>query len=161
MSPRRTFPTRCPRACRAWQRGFSIVSAIFLLVVLAALGAYMLSLSATQHTAASLDIQGARAYQAAHAGIEWAAYQGIKNAATYACTTGAAASDTMSFSGVLATFSTRVDCRSSVYDEAGNMVRVYAITSTATSGAPGSIDYVQRVLTATVSYCTAPGGGAC
>jgi len=143
------------------QGGFSIVSAIFLLVILASLGAFMISLSSTQHTASALDIQGARAYQAARAGIEWAAYQGVRNAAGFACATAGSSTGAINFGGDLASFTTTVTCNSSVFDEAGNSVRVYAITSTAVSGTPGGIDYVQRILTATVAYCTAPGGGAC
>ncbi len=56
-------------------RGFAIVSAIFILVVLAALGAFIVSVSTSQHTGSVLDIQGVRAYQAARAGIEWGIYQ--------------------------------------------------------------------------------------
>ncbi|MEW5888823.1 MAG: hypothetical protein AB1768_07175 [Pseudomonadota bacterium] len=143
------------------QRGFSIVSAIFLVVILAALGAFMVSLSTTQHTASNLDVQGARAYQAAQAGIEWAAWQAVKNSAAYACATGGASADTIAFPGDLAGFTTTVTCSSNAYDEAGNTVRVYAIISTAQSGTPGTSGYVERQLTATVALCTAPGGGAC
>jgi MSHA biogenesis protein MshP len=144
-----------------YQRGFSIVSAIFLVVILAALGAFMVSLSSTQHTTSALDVKGARAYQAARAGIEWAAYQGIKNAAAFGCATAGPSNDTISFPGDLASFTTTVACASATHDEGGNTVRVYSITSTARSGVVGSIHYVERVLTATVSLCTAPGGGAC
>lgn len=56
-------------------RGFTIVAAIFLLVVLAALGAAILVVSTTQQVGSALDVQGARAYQAARAGIEWGLYQ--------------------------------------------------------------------------------------
>ncbi len=137
------------------------MSAIFLVVILAALGAFMVSLSTTQHVASSLDVQGARAYQAARAGVEWAAWQGTRNAAVYACATAGTSNDTIGFSGDLAGFTTSVACSSNTYDEAGNSVRVYAITSTARSGVAGSVGYVERVLTATISLCTAPGGGAC
>lgn len=144
----------------ARQRGFSIVSAIFLVVILAALGAFMVSLSTTQHTASALDVRGARAYQAARAGIEWAAWQAIRNAAAYGCTAGAS-TDTLNFTGDLADFTATVACTSSAHDEGGNTVRVYSVTSTAKSGAPGSVRYVERVLNATLGLCTTAGGGAC
>ena len=57
------------------QRGFTIVSAIFILVVLAALGAFIVTLSTTQQIGSALDVQGARTYQAARAGIEWGLYK--------------------------------------------------------------------------------------
>ncbi|MDP1607261.1 MAG: hypothetical protein Q8L93_11605 [Rhodocyclaceae bacterium] len=56
-------------------RGFAIVSAIFILVVLATLGAFILSVSSSQQIGSALDVQGVRAYQAARAGIEWGLYQ--------------------------------------------------------------------------------------
>jgi Tfp pilus assembly protein PilX len=62
------------------QSGFLLVSAIFLLVILAALGAFILTISGTQQTSSALDVQGARAYQAARAGIDWASYQLLINA---------------------------------------------------------------------------------
>jgi MSHA biogenesis protein MshP len=60
------------------QHGFSLVSAIFLMVVLAALGAAIVNVSTMQHTGSALDVQGTRAYQAARAGIEWGVYRQIK-----------------------------------------------------------------------------------
>jgi MSHA biogenesis protein MshP len=60
---------------RSAQRGFSIVTAIFLVVVLALLGVFIVSVTGLQLSGQQLDIQGARAYQAARAGIEWAAYE--------------------------------------------------------------------------------------
>ena len=59
----------------AFQRGFSLISAIFLLVVIAALGTFAVTISTTQHMGAAQDVMGARAYQAARAGIEWGAYR--------------------------------------------------------------------------------------
>lgn len=65
------------RICRP-ARGFGIVTAVFLLVVLAGLGAALVNLTTVQQTTSSLDIQGARAYQAARAGIEWGLYRQLR-----------------------------------------------------------------------------------
>lgn len=65
---------------RITQRGFAMVTAVFILVVLAALGAFILTVSSTQQAGSALDIQGARAYQAARAGIEWGVFQVTRNA---------------------------------------------------------------------------------
>ena len=62
-------------AVRAGCRGFTLVSAIFLLVALAALGAAIAVVSTTQQVGSALDIQGSRMYQAARAGIEWGVYK--------------------------------------------------------------------------------------
>ena len=56
------------------QRGFSIVAAIFLLVILAGLGAAIVTVATTQQRGAVADLQGTRAYLAARAGMEWGMY---------------------------------------------------------------------------------------
>jgi MSHA biogenesis protein MshP len=55
--------------------GFAIFSAIFILVVLATLGAFILNISSGQQIGSALDVQGVRAYHAARAGIEWGLFQ--------------------------------------------------------------------------------------
>lgn len=55
--------------------GFAMISAIFILVVLAALGAFGVGISTMQHMSSALDVEGARALHAARAGLDWAAYR--------------------------------------------------------------------------------------
>lgn len=66
-----------PRISLQKLRGFSLVSAIFLLLILAGLGAAMVNIATVQHTSAALDLEGSRAYQAARAGIELGLFQGV------------------------------------------------------------------------------------
>lgn len=75
-------------------RGFAIVSAIFILVVLAALGAFILNISSSQQIGSALDVQGVRAYQAARAGIEW----GLFRVNSFGAPPAAAASTAYNFS---------------------------------------------------------------
>lgn len=56
-------------------RGVGLVTAIFLLVVIGALSVAMVTIFTSQQTSSTLDIQGARAYQAARAGIEWGLFR--------------------------------------------------------------------------------------
>lgn len=133
------------------QRGFSIVSAIFLLVVLSALGAFMLTFSTVQHTTSAQDLQGTRAYQAARAGIEWGTYRALVVPAVAApC---AATTTLPALAGTLATFTVVVQCAPTPYSEGNVNGTIYTITSTATTqgAAVGSINYVQRQLQATLS----------
>lgn len=58
--------------------GFSLITAIFLLVVLSALGAATLTIFTVHQSSSALDVQGARAYQAARAGIEWGLYTQLR-----------------------------------------------------------------------------------
>jgi MSHA biogenesis protein MshP len=127
-------------------RGFTIVAAIFLLVVLAALGAFVLTVSSSQHMASAQDLQGARAYQAARSGIEWGAYQVLRNSSC-------AASTPIAPGGTLSGISVTVLCTSAgwTYTEAGDSVTLYQLTVTASQGTVGSATYVERQLQATVA----------
>jgi MSHA biogenesis protein MshP len=60
------------------EAGVGLVTAIFLLVVLAGLAVAMVSLYTSQQASANLDLQGARAYQAARAGLEWGLYRQMR-----------------------------------------------------------------------------------
>jgi MSHA biogenesis protein MshP len=53
--------------------------AIFMIVTLAAIGVYVLTVSTGQIEAATQDEQATRAYQAARSGIDWAAFQLLRN----------------------------------------------------------------------------------
>jgi MSHA biogenesis protein MshP len=56
------------------QTGFALLTAIFILVVLAGLGAAIMTVSSNQQISSAIDVQGARAYLAARAGVDWALY---------------------------------------------------------------------------------------
>ncbi|OYY63534.1 MAG: hypothetical protein B7Y51_05935 [Burkholderiales bacterium 28-67-8] len=65
--------------------GFTMVSALFILVVLAALGAALANISVRQQLGSAAEIQAAHARQGARAGLEWAAFQVLRNPAAPAC----------------------------------------------------------------------------
>jgi MSHA biogenesis protein MshP len=133
------------------------VTAIFLLVILAGLGAAMVSFFSTQQQSTAMDVQGGRGYQAARAGIEWGAYQVLKGA--NACPASPA---TITFTGTpLEGFTTSVTCSVTVDSEGGNTVSVYVFQSTATYGAAGSVDHIERQLSAQIARCVDAGGNAC
>ncbi|MHB1214839.1 MAG: hypothetical protein ACYCY9_07600 [Thiobacillus sp.] len=137
--------TRMPRA----ESGFVLPTAIFLLVVLAALAAFMVSLSRTTHISSALDIQGARAYLAARAGIEWAAWQVIDpQTQPPTSTTPCPAATTLTLSGTLAAFNVDVTCIRTPATDGADAVAIYQVTSTATSGTPGEVDYAERQIQA-------------
>lgn len=99
--------------------GFALPSAIFLLVVLAALGAFMVNISITSQSSALLDVAGERAYQAANAGMEWARYRISTNATAAtadACPAGTgwnASTTSLDFPGslTLTGYRASVECR--------------------------------------------------
>ena len=143
MYPERTIPNAIHRVGQA-QRGFAIVAAIFLLVVLSALGAFMLTFSSVQHITSAQDVQGTRAYQAARTGIEWGAYQVLISSSCPLSTS-------LTAGGTQAGFSIVVQCNSfPSTTEGGNTVSMYQIISTASQGTVGSATYVERQLQATI-----------
>lgn len=132
------------------QRGFAAIAAIFLVVILAALGAFMLTFSNTQQLTSAQDLQGTRAYWAARAGLEW----GIGSVAASVSTPPAcpAPSTTLAtaFDGG---FSVTVTCSRADYTEASASANrfIFQIISVAkTAGAPGSVGYVKRSLSASM-----------
>jgi MSHA biogenesis protein MshP len=82
----RRFP-RYPRRLR--QAGVGLVTAIFLLVVLAGLAVAMVSVYTAQQASSNLDLQGARAYQAARAGLEWGLFRQLRTNPKDGCINGA------------------------------------------------------------------------
>jgi MSHA biogenesis protein MshP len=70
-----TTPSFSRIAARRRSAGVGLVTAIFLLVVLAGLGVAMVTIFTSQQQSSNLDEQGARGYQAARAGIEWGLFQ--------------------------------------------------------------------------------------
>ena len=133
------------------QNGVSIITAIFLLVVLSTLGAMMVTFFGAQQQSSTLDMMGSRAYQAANAGVEWAAGHIAAQAQDQGCT-GIAPFSAGELGGTLATFSVTIACTATATEEDGTTTYVYAITSTATGGgAVGDANYVERVINVTIS----------
>ncbi len=127
------------KSARTKQIGFAAIAAIFLVLILAALGAFMVSFSNTQQVNSAQDVQGSRAYWAARAGLEW----GIANhLAAAACS---AASTSLAIEG----FTVTITCAMETYVDAGITPgvspRIFQFTSTAVStGTVGGIGYIER-----------------
>lgn len=153
---------------RRRQRGVSIIAAVFLLILFAALATYMLWLTSAQNRGSAQDVQGARAYQAARAGAEWGLYRLLRDGECKGNT-----SVTFSGSG-LENFTASVTCTATATTtevEASNLVKVYEIESIAcnhpVSGsckgiAANGADYVERqiqVSTECVAENGIPAGG--
>jgi len=135
------------------QSGFAAVAAIFLIVILAALGGFMLTFSNTQQLTSAQDLQGSRAVWAARAGLDW----GVASVASCASfpetskkTLPGATATPATFDGG---FTVTVGCTDRSYTE-GSTIHIYTITSEASTGSVGSIGYVERSMTATVEIAT-------
>lgn len=124
------------------QRGFSLISTLFVLVVLAALAGYIVKISTVQHLSSGMSAQSSRAWFAALSGLEWAVYEIRNNGSCPAVPTSFSADG----------FTIEVDqCSSANIQEGSDHYSLYAIEVTARRGTFGSADYVSRTVQATVS----------
>lgn len=131
-------------------RGFALILALFLIVGLAAIGAYLLSVSNVQVETGVMDEQGARAYQAARAGLDWGAYRVLRNATCPGATT------IGPLPAALSGFYAEVTCTSfGLETEGGATVTTFRIVSTGCNATPCSsgsgATYVERQLQLTVA----------
>jgi MSHA biogenesis protein MshP len=134
-----------------FNQGFLLPAAIFILVILAGLGAYALNITSVQQSTSTQDVQGARAYQAARAGVEWAAYQVLAPG-----TTALASCPPSPTTIAIDSFSVSVSCtQSASYFEQGtdHTIAMYDIISTASYGTAGTLNYIERQVEITLSKC--------
>lgn len=135
--------------CRTQQRGVSVISAVFLLLLMALLAAAMISIVSSSHLNMAADIGGSRAYQAARAGAEWGMYQLDPNAQT--------TSLPVCFNGspVIPDHVVTVSCQSWDTTEAGRQLRIYRIRSLAVAS-PARSPGIERVIEVTLEKCRDP-----
>jgi MSHA biogenesis protein MshP len=136
---------------RRSSRGFALVPAIFLLVVLGALGLVAIRVGSGQQQAVTMNLLQARALAAANAGIEWGAFSAISAGGPGTC----ASSTTLTLTeGALNGFTVVVTCSSTSFANGAGTSNSYVINATATSGTYGMPSYVRRVVSATFSNAT-------
>lgn len=136
--------------------GFALMMAVFMIVTLAAIAVYVLTISTGQVNATTQDEQSARAYQAARAGVDWAAYRLLHDSSC--------ASQTLTFTPAsLSAFQAEVTCTplpGMPETEGTTTFTVYRITVTgcnanpctpATITTPGAATYVERQLQLTIT----------
>jgi MSHA biogenesis protein MshP len=123
--------------------GFTLVSVVFILVVLAALGAALASISVRQQMGSAASLESAQALQAARAGLEWAAFQVLRNPAPPAAAPACFATTSFTVAG-LSAFTITVSC-----------------TRTPSTGTVSDGATALAFFTLVANACNAPAGGAC
>lgn len=126
------------------RHGFALVSALFLLVVLSALGAFLVNLVAVQHATPAMRVRAARADYAARSAMAWAINRAI-NAGSCPASQGFVLAG-----GGLEGISVTARCTRSNHDLGGTVVPYYVIDVDARLGSFGSADFVARSLQAKV-----------
>ena len=147
-------------------------------MLLATLALAITMLTTQTQTEHARDMLGSRAYQAARAGLDWAAYQVLDPLNTTATsgtanlpncpgvagnvcpTAGAPSSTSMPTtpfgSTVLSGISVTLACSCADFTEEGRNVRVYQLRATASSGSGAAA--IERQLSSRVAYCRDPNG---
>jgi len=134
------------------QTGFTLISAIFLLVVVALLSSYIVTLRAVQQTTLVYGVQGARAMQAARAGIEWGIYKALPPEESDQTSECNSSNDEFKGSGAIKDFRIHVICKNlGTHFEDGVTIIIYRLTSKAETGTYGTLDYISREFQSTIS----------
>lgn len=148
------------------------MAAIFILVVLASLGAYMVTISSAHHIGSALDIEGGRALQASRAGMDWAIARAVNAPTAFgggSCQPGPVSVNLTTGSGgdfaSLSGYTVSVTCAGTPYTDGASSLYSYALTATACNQPGGGVcpntasagaNYVERRLTVQVT-CNAAG----
>lgn len=130
------------RHCK--QSGASLIVAVFLLVVLAGLGAFAVRLTLMQTQTVNSALLASQAFHAARSGISWASHRALNS--------GWCATSSLSLTEAgTAGFDVDVSCTQSTHVEGGATIEVYTINVLAEFGSYGETDYVSRRLEAKVT----------
>ncbi len=129
------------------QRGINLISVIFLLVVIASIGAFMVTIGNVQQQTSIFSVLSSRALYAAQSGMQWAVRTVLlppNNCSAFPATfslTGGAASN----------FSVTASCSLDTVTENPNTYNVYKLEVLATLGSIGDPDYISRTIRAKVT----------
>ncbi len=127
------------------RRGFALVAALAILVLLATMGAMMLRLTGLQQAGSSIAILGTRADFAARSGLDWGVAQ------TIAAGTCPAASTTLALGeGALSGFSVVVTCTASTHVEGSRTRTFVSLRARSEFATMGARDHVVREMGASL-----------
>jgi MSHA biogenesis protein MshP len=128
------------RHAAAGERGMALIAALFMIVVVAALGTLSLRIGATQRQTASLALLTYRANAAAYSGLEFASFRANQGACPF------------NQGLVINGFTVNISCPVPTTHMIGLMSRsVWDLRATAVQGTYGRPDFVQRTQTRRVS----------
>lgn len=143
---------------RYGQEGFTIASAIFILVVLAGLAAAILTVSTGQQMSSTNDFLGSRAYWAARSAAEWGLKQTLlpdETAGARTVPTCMAVPQAVSLPGIAGLTVQITNCRrDGPFTDGGRTLYAYAVTANASTGTPvGSATHVEREVSVSAALC--------
>ncbi len=119
------------------QSGVSVVTALFLIIVLSLLAAGMVSMLATSQQSVSQEVTSTKAYMASRSCLQWAMYQAVYSSAT--------GSYTNTFIDA-ASGSYPARCTTTISSISNDGLTFYNINATARLGSKTDPEYSQREL---------------
>lgn len=128
------------------RQGFSLVSVIFLLVVLAVVVTYAVTISGVQHQTSTYSVLSSRAVFAAESGTQWAIQRALSDGSCAAFPAGFALSG-----GAADGFQIEAECSLSTYTENPDTYNVYSLEVMAHLGNVDDPDYISRRVSARVT----------
>lgn len=114
--------------------GFTLITTLFVVVVVSSLAAYLVNISVSQHFSSALTLSALRSRHAALSGLEWVAYR-VANVAN-SCPT---IPTSMTVEGYNVTIAA---CSASDITEGATAYRMFDVTVNAERGVFGDADYV-------------------
>jgi len=132
---------------RKQQRGFSLIGALFLLIIVGALLLVLARTIAVEDRQSILSVLSNQAYFAARSGMDWAGAKVLAPGGT-------CEDNTLSVEGF--SVSTTCSATENIDEGTGTTYNVYALTSTATKGSKSTGTLVSRTLRGSVTDATAP-----
>ncbi len=133
---------------RVEEQGFTLVSAIFILVILTLVGGFIVKLTTATQRSQDLAILGTRAYFAAKSGLQWGVFKVTDGAGPYNCP---ASPTTFTLNqGATNGFTIEVTCAQENVVERGKNYNVFNLNATSRFGVSTDYDYVSRRLFARV-----------
>jgi MSHA biogenesis protein MshP len=121
----------------------TLVSAVFILVVLTALGAALANIAMREQLGSAAEVESARAMQAARAGLEWGGFQVLRNPAAPSAAPACFSATSFAPAG-LSGYTVTVSC-----------------TRTPGSGTVSDGATTLAFFTLVANACNAPSSGAC
>ena len=130
----------------------ALATAVLLLLMLAGVAAYIVSLSGSQQASSGMDAVGQQAYQAARSGAEYGVWNAVKPVAPACPAAQTIAAGSMA--GTLAPYTVTINCTATNHTEAAVNLQAFTVTSTACNraacpAAAPSANYVERQVTLT------------
>jgi MSHA biogenesis protein MshP len=128
--------------CGKKAAGFTLITTLFLLVVVSGLASYLVNISTAQHLGSALALDALRGRHAALTGIEWVAYR--LNHVAADCPP---VPTTMVVEGFTVELQA---CRATDVTEGGGSYRLFDVTVSAAKGEFGSADHINLAVRATL-----------